>query len=162
MTSDPDCGYFASMRLVIQRVREATVRTAGGESGRIGPGLLILVGCEPTDGTDDLDWLARKAVDLRIFDDEDGVMNRSVREVGGGILLVSQFTLLASTRKGARPSWHRAARPEVAEPLCREFHRRLEALLDRRVPQGVFGAHMEVSLVNDGPVTLILDSRLRE
>ncbi len=150
------------MRVVVQRVREASVRTEQGVSGRIDVGLLVLVGCDPADGPEDLEWLSRKVVELRVFDDGDGVMNRSVRDLGGGILLVSQFTLLASTRKGTRPSWHRAAPPDVAKPLYEAFHRILELLLGKPVPQGVFGAHMEISLVNEGPVTLVIDSRLRE
>lgn len=150
------------MRVVIQRVREAAVTVDGRVTGRIGRGLLVLLGIEPADGTDDIEWLANKLVQLRIFDDEAGVMNRAVTEVDGEILLVSQFTLHASTRKGTRPSWHRAAKPEVAIPLYGAFHARLQELLGRPVPTGVFGAHMEVSLVNDGPVTLIVDSKLRE
>jgi len=150
------------MRVVIQRVREAAVTVDGRVTGRIGHGLLVLLGIEPADGTDDIEWLANKLVQLRIFDDEAGVMNRAVTEVDGEILLVSQFTLHASTKKGTRPSWHRAAKPEVAIPLYEAFHARLGELLGRPVPTGVFGAHMDVSLINDGPVTLIVDSRLRE
>lgn len=150
------------MRAVVQRVSEAIVEVGPSVSGQIGPGLLVLLGIEPTDTTEDVDWLAGKLVQLRIFDDDQGVMNRSVLDLGGGILLVSQFTLLASTRKGKRPSWHRAARPEVALPLFHTFHQRLESLLGRPVPTGVFGAEMTVRLANQGPVTLLLDSRLRE
>lgn len=150
------------MRAVVQRVSEAIVEVGPAVSGQIGPGLLVLLGIEPTDTADDVDWLAGKLVQLRIFDDDQGVMNRSVLDLGGGILLVSQFTLLASTRKGKRPSWHRAARPEVALPLFHTFHQRLESLLGRPVPTGVFGAEMTVRLANQGPVTLLLDSRLRE
>jgi D-aminoacyl-tRNA deacylase len=150
------------VRIVLQRVTGASVGVGEKIVGSIGRGLLVLVGCEEADGPEDLEWLANKLVNLRIFDDDAGVMNRSVREFGGDILLVSQFTLLAGTKKGTRPSWHRAAKPEIAIPLYEAFHRRLETLLERSVPTGVFGADMRVSLVNDGPVTLVLDSKLRE
>jgi D-tyrosyl-tRNA(Tyr) deacylase len=150
------------MRAVAQRVSAASVTVAGRVVGEIGHGLLILLGVEPADAPDDIEWLATKLVQSRIFDDELGVMNRALTEIDGGILLVSQFTLLASTRKGTRPSWHRAAKPEVAVPLYETFHRRLQELTGKPVPTGVFGAEMKVALVNDGPVTLIVDSRLRE
>lgn len=150
------------MRAVVQRVAEATVSVEGTERGRIARGLLVLLGVEPTDTAADIEWLAGKLVALRIFDDESGVMNRSVADIGGGVLLVSQFTLLASTKKGTRPSWHRAAKPDVAVPLYEAFHRKIEELLGRSVPTGVFGADMKVGLVNDGPVTLVIDSVLRE
>lgn len=150
------------MRIVVQRVSSASVSVAGSVTGEIGVGLLVLLGVEPTDATEDIEWLATKLVQLRIFDDDAGVMNRSVADVGGGILLVSQFTLHASTKKGTRPSWHRAARPEVAVPLYEAFQRRLQELLGKAVAAGVFGADMQVHLVNDGPVTLIIDSKLRE
>ena len=150
------------MRVVIQRVSEASVAVDGTERGRIGRGLLVLLGIQPEDTAEDIEWLANKNGQLRIFDDEAGVMNRSVVDAGGGILLVSQFTLLASTKKGTRPSWHRAAKPEIAVPLYESFHRKLQELLGRPVPTGVFGADMKVSLVNDGPVTLVIDSKLRE
>lgn len=150
------------MRAVVQRVSEASVQVAGEQVGQIGPGLLVLLGIAPTDTPEDREWLAAKLVQLRIFDDENGVMNRSVQDVAGGILLVSQFTLLASTRKGTRPSWSGAARPEFAQPEFQEFHRQLQELLGRPIPTGVFGATMEVRLVNQGPVTLIIDSRLKE
>lgn len=150
------------MRIVLQRVSEASVHVEGVERSRIGRGLLVLLGIQPEDTAEDIEWLANKLVQLRIFDDEAGVMNRSVIDAGGEILLVSQFTLLASTKKGTRPSWHRAAKPEIAVPLYESFHRRLEELLGRPVPTGVFGADMKVGLVNDGPVTLVIDSKLRE
>lgn len=150
------------MRVVIQRVSEASVAVDGTERGRIGRGLLVLLGVQPEDTAEDFEWLANKVVQLRIFDDHDGVMNRSIVDAGGEILLVSQFTLLASTKKGTRPSWHRAAKPEIAVPLYEAFHRKLQELLGRPVPTGVFGADMKVSLVNDGPVTLVIDSKLRE
>ena len=150
------------MRAVLQRVSEASVRSSGTVAGQIGCGLLVLLGVEPDDTADDIDWLANKLVQLRVFDDVTGTMNRSVLDAGGDILLVSQFTLLASTKKGTRPSWHRAAKPEVAIPLYEAFHQKLEDLLGRPVPTGVFGADMKVGLVNDGPVTLVIDSKLRE
>lgn len=150
------------MRMVLQRVSTASVRIDGQIRASIGAGLLVLLGIEPADGAEDVEWLANKLVHLRIFDDEAGVMNLSVLDTGGEILLVSQFTLHASTRKGTRPSWHRAARPEIAIPLYHSFHVRMEELLARPVPTGIFGAEMQVELINDGPVTLILDSRLRE
>lgn len=147
------------MRVVVQRVRWAAVAVAGREVGTVGPGLLVLAGFETADGDADLDWMAGKIVRLRIFADEAGVMNRSVAEVGGEILAVSQFTLFASVRKGNRPSWSRAAPPEISQPLFDRFVARLTAQLGRPVPTGVFGADMAVSLENDGPVTLVIDSR---
>lgn len=143
-------------------MREAAVTVGGDVTGQIGAGLLVLLGIEPPDTAEDIEWLAGKLVNMRIFDDDTGVMNLSVLDVGGDILLVSQFTLHASTKKGTRPSWHRAARPEVAIPLYEAFQKRLQELLGKAVPAGVFGAHMSVSLVNDGPVTIIVDSKLRE
>ena len=150
------------MRGVVQRVSMARVEVAGRVTGEVGRGLLVLLGVAPEDQADDVEWLANKLTGLRIFQDDAGVMNRSVVDVGGSILLVSQFTLLASTKKGNRPSYTGAARPEVAEPLYESMRRRLEALLGRPVPTGVFGADMQVHLVNDGPVTLVIDSRRRE
>jgi D-aminoacyl-tRNA deacylase len=150
------------MRVVLQRVSEASVSIHGTVAGRIGRGLVLLVGYEPTDGPEDIDWLATKLVQLRLFDDAEGGMNLSLVDAGGDILLISQFTLFASTRKGTRPSWHRAAKPEIAKPLYEAFHARLEAVLGRPVPTGEFGADMKVSLVNDGPVTLLIDSKARE
>lgn len=150
------------MRGVIQRVSMARVEVAGRVTGEVGRGLLVLLGVAPEDQADDVEWLANKLAGLRIFQDDEGVMNRSVVDVGGSILLVSQFTLLASTKKGNRPSYTGAARPEVAEPLYESMRRRLEALLGRPVPTGVFGADMQVHLVNDGPVTLVIDSQRRE
>lgn len=147
------------MRVVVQRVREAGVRVAGEAVAHIGPGLLVLAGFEDADTAADLDWMAQKLVRMRVFSDGQGVMNRSVLEAGGEILAVSQFTLYASTRKGNRPSWSRAAKGEVSQPLFEDFVDRLSAALGRPVPTGVFGADMEVALVNDGPVTLSLDSR---
>ena len=150
------------MRVVIQRVREASVTVDGAISGQIGHGLLVLAGFEADDGEADLDWMAGKIVRMRIFSDEEGVMNRSVQEAGGGILAVSQFTLYASVKKGNRPSWSRAARGDVSQPLFERFVEKLSAELGKPVPTGVFGADMQVSLTNDGPVTISVDSRLQE
>jgi D-tyrosyl-tRNA(Tyr) deacylase len=150
------------MRAVVQRVREARVTVDARIVGSIGPGLLVLCGVSPADTDTARDWLSRKIVSLRIFDDDAGVMNRSLTEVGGEILAVSQFTLYASTRKGARPSYSAAALPGVAAPAFAAFVRALERDLGRAVPTGVFGAHMQVTLVNDGPVTIWLDTGARE
>ena len=150
------------MRVLVQRVREASVAIDGRIAGAIGPGLLVLVGVAGDDGDDDRDWLARKIVALRIFDDDAGSMNRSVADTGGGILAVSQFTLFASTKKGARPSWSGAAAPEIAQPAFDGFVAALTRELGKPVATGVFGAAMQVALVNDGPVTIWLDSRQRE
>ena len=150
------------MRVLVQRVGEASVSVGGTRTAAIGHGLLLLCGVIATDNDADREWLARKIVSLRIFDDEAGVMNRAVTDVGGEILAVSQFTLYASTSKGARPSYSAAAPPEIALPLFDAFVRALERELGSTVPTGVFGAHMRVALVNDGPVTIWLDSRSRE
>lgn len=150
------------MRAVVQRVREASVAIDRRAVASIGSGLLVLCGVSPTDSEADRDWLARKIVSLRIFDDDAGVMNRSLAEVGGELLAVSQFTLYASTRKGARPSYSAAAPPDLAAPAFAALVRELERLLGRPVPTGVFGAHMQVALVNDGPVTIWLDTVARE
>lgn len=150
------------MRALLQRVSEASVSIHGNVSGSITRGLLVLVGIEEADTPEDIEWLAGKIVNLRIFDDDDGVMNRSVIDIRGGLLLVSQFTLHASTRKGTRPSWHRAAKPPVAVPIYEAFQKRLAELLGSPVAAGVFGADMKVALVNDGPVTLWIDSKVRE
>lgn len=150
------------MRAVVQRVSRASVSVAGEVTGAIGSGLLVLIGVATDDTPEDAAWLAEKIARQRIFDGEDGRMNQSVVEAGGDVLAVSQFTLLASTRKGTKPSWHRAAAPDVAVPLYEDFVRKMEALIGRPVPTGRFGAMMQVELVNDGPVTLVLDSRLRE
>ena len=149
---------FFTMRLVIQRVKEASVTVEGNITGQIGPGLLVLAGCAPTDGEAALGWLARKLVALRIFGDDNGQLNRSVRDVGGQVLVVSQFTLLADARKGNRPSYVGAAPPAVAEPLYRRFVQLVAQELGQPVPTGIFGADMQVRLLNDGPVTIVLDS----
>ena len=150
------------MRAVVQRVREARVTVDARVVGSIGSGLLVLCGVSPADMDADRNWLSRKIVTLRIFDDDAGVMNRSITEVGGELLAVSQFTLYASTRKGARPSYSGAAPPELAAPAFAAFVRALERDLGRSVSTGVFGAHMQVALVNDGPVTIWLDTAARE
>ena len=150
------------MRALVQRVREASVTVDGRIAGAVGPGLLVLAGIGSDDGDDDREWLARKIVALRIFDDDAGTMNRSVVDAGGGILAVSQFTLFASTKKGARPSWSGAAPPAVAAPGFDRFVATLAAALGKSVATGIFGAAMQVALVNDGPVTIWLDSRQRE
>ena len=150
------------MKAVVQPVSEARVAVAREVTGVIGPGLLVLAGFEAADTEADLDWMAGKIVRARIFADADGVMNRSVQEVGGDILAVSQFTLYASVKKGNRPSWSRAAPGAVSQPLFERFVAKLEAALGKPVPTGVFGADMAVSLVNDGPVTLAIDSRRPE
>lgn len=150
------------MRIVIQRVTEASVKVEDETIGRIGRGLMVLVGVEQGDTPDDCEWLASKTVALRIFDDENGVMNRSVADVDGEILAVSQFTLTASTRKGNRPSYIRAAGHDLAIQLYELYIRRTSELMGRTTQRGVFGANMAVSLVNDGPLTIIIDTRLKE
>lgn len=150
------------MRVVVQRVRAASVAVDGDIVGKIGSGLLVLAGFEAEDNETDLEWMAGKIVRLRLFADENGVMNRSVLDAGGDILAVSQFTLYASVKKGNRPSWSRAARGEVSQPLFERFVAKLSAALGKAVPTGVFGADMQVSLINDGPVTLTIDSRAPE
>jgi D-tyrosyl-tRNA(Tyr) deacylase len=150
------------MRALIQRVREASVTVEGRVTGAVGHGLLVLAGMAADDTDEDRAWMARKIAQMRIFDDEAGVMNRSVVDVDGGLLVVSQFTLFASTRKGNRPSWSGAAPPQVAQPMVEAFVAELTAAAGRPVATGVFGAMMQVALVNDGPVTIWLDSRAKE
>lgn len=151
------------MRAVIQRVSQASVTIDGQQHSAIGAGMLVLVAVEDRDGEEDIDWLCRKIVNLRIFDDEQGVMNRPILDIpDAGILVVSQFTLLASTKKGNRPSYIRASRPEVAIPLYEQFCATLSLLLGKAVQTGVFGADMQVALVNDGPVTILIDTQNRE
>jgi D-aminoacyl-tRNA deacylase len=147
------------MRVVVQRVKQASVMVAEKTTGQIQKGLLVLAGFEESDQASDLEWMAQKLIKLRVFPDDQGVMNQSVADIGGEILAVSQFTLYASTKKGNRPSWGRAARGDVSQPLFDEFVRRLSSALGRPIPTGVFGADMEVSLINDGPVTITIDSR---
>lgn len=150
------------MRLVIQRVREASASIDGEKVSAIGKGLLVLVGVETGDTEDDVKWLVGKTAGLRIFDDENGVMNRSVQDIDGEALAVSQFTLTASTRRGNRPSYIRAAGHELAVPLYEKYCDLLAEALGKPVGRGVFGADMKVALVNDGPVTIIIDSKLKE
>ncbi|MEX1115929.1 MAG: D-aminoacyl-tRNA deacylase [Akkermansiaceae bacterium] len=150
------------MRAVIQRVLESSVKIDGQVVARIGPGLLVLLGIEEGDAADDASWLSGKIAKLRIFDDEEGKMNLSVTDLGGEIIVVSQFTLHASSKKGNRPSFLRAAAPAVSEPLYLEFCSAMEGEIGIPVGRGVFGADMKVSLVNDGPVTLLIDTRARE
>lgn len=150
------------MRAVLQRVREASVAIAGQVRGQIGSGLLVLVAVEEADTAEDIEWLSGKIVRLRIFPDDEGLMNRSVQEIGGEILLISQFTLFASTKKGNRPSYLRSAKPELAIPLYEQFKSRLTQDLGKLIATGEFGADMQVSLINDGPVTIQMDSKNRE
>lgn len=150
------------MRIVIQRVLNASVSISGEMISEIGRGFLILVGVEREDTADDVEWLVAKTLGLRVFDDENGVMNRSILDIGGQILAVSQFTLTASTRKGNRPSYIRAAGHDLAIPLYEQYCRDLSDKLGANVGRGRFGADMQVALVNDGPVTIIIDSKLRE
>jgi D-tyrosyl-tRNA(Tyr) deacylase len=150
------------MRAVIQRVSDASVRVTGSVNGAIKTGLVVLLGIEPPDTDQDIEWLAGKIVRLRIFNDNQGAMNRSVQDINGDILLVSQFTLFASTRKGNRPSYSRAAPPELAIPLYEKFKRKLAAQLGKPLQTGEFGADMKVALVNNGPVTIIMDSKTPE
>lgn len=147
------------MRLVIQRVSSASVKVEGSMVSEMGPGLLILAGIEEADTGEDIEWLVKKTCQLRIFNDEGGVMNLSVQDIGGQIILVSQFTLHASTKKGNRPSYIRAARPETAIPLYEQLVESFEAMLEKPIGTGIFGAHMEIALVNDGPVTILLDTK---
>ena len=149
------------MKAVIQRVSSASVSIGGTVKSAIGPGLLVLLGIGHEDGPEDLAWLVRKIAGLRIFDDGEGVMNRSITDVGGEALVVSQFTLMASTRKGNRPSYVGAAGHETAVPLYERFCRKLSEALGREVGTGTFGADMQVALVNDGPVTICMDSKNR-
>ena len=150
------------MRIVIQRVRHASVSIGGEVYSRIGAGFLILLGVCEDDTSEDVDWLVRKVLALRVFDDEQGVMNRSIMDVGGEALVVSQFTLFASYKKGNRPSWLRAARHEVSVPLYEEFCRKMSDGMGKKVGTGVFGADMQVELVNDGPVTICMDTKNKE
>lgn len=150
------------MRVVIQRVLQASVKVDGQITGSVEKGLLILVGIEDADTDEDIKWLAAKVVALRIFDDSAGVMNLSVKEVDGSILVVSQFTLHASTKKGNRPSYIKAAKGPIAIPVYEQFCAELEILNGKKTERGIFGADMKVSLTNDGPVTIIIDSKNKE
>ncbi len=150
------------MRLVIQRVGEAQMNIDGAIYSSINRGLMVLIGIEDSDTEDDIEWLVGKMLKMRIFDDENGVMNLDVSQIGGEILLVSQFTLYASTRKGNRPSYIRAAGEGVSRPLYEKFVERTRSLFGGKVATGIFGADMKISLINDGPVTIVIDSTLRE
>ncbi len=150
------------MRVVIQRVTEASVVVEGQTTGEIGHGLLVLLGIEDADTGEDVAWLSQKIVNMRIFGDEQGLMNRCVTDIGGDVLLISQFTLFAQTKKGNRPSFIRAARPEKAVPLYEHMIRSFETLLGKPIATGIFGADMKVRLLNDGPVTIVVDSKERE
>lgn len=150
------------MRIVIQRVTEASVTVEGSITGSIGTGLLVLMGIEDADTEEDIAWLGNKIVNLRIFNDENGVMNLGIKEVNGDILLVSQFTLHANTKKGNRPSYIKASKPDIAVPMYEKMIKQLETDLGKKVETGIFGADMKVQLLNDGPVTIIIDSKNRE
>ena len=150
------------MRAVIQRVTRASVTIEGKIHGKIGNGLLVFVGIEDNDGPDDMEWLSGKIVNMRIFDDEKGVMNISLKDINGEMLLISQFTLHASTKKGNRPSYSRASKPEIAIPLYEKLVRQLSTDLDKQIQTGIFGADMKVELLNDGPVTIVVDTKNRE
>ncbi|MBE6229302.1 MAG: D-tyrosyl-tRNA(Tyr) deacylase [Bacteroidales bacterium] len=150
------------MRVVIQRVTQANVVIEGKTNGEIGNGMMILVGIEETDSDEDIAWLTKKIVNLRIFDDENGVMNLSILDKGGEILLISQFTLHASTAKGNRPSYIKAAKPDISVPIYERFIKSLETAMGKSIATGIFGADMKVSLTNDGPVTIIIDSKRKE
>lgn len=150
------------MRVVVQRVSEAAVAVHGKSTATIGKGLLVLVGITQTDGLADIEWLAQKVVNLRIFEDHAGQMNCSLLELGLDLIVVSQFTLFGATRKGNRPSYTRAAKPEIAIPIYEQFVSKLEELIGKAVGTGVFGADMKVSLINDGPVTITIDSQQKE
>lgn len=149
------------MRIILQRVQEASVTIEEKINAQIGQGLLLLIGIEKEDLQEDIDWLCKKVLDLRIFSDDEGKMNRSVRDVEGDIIVVSQFTLHANIKKGTRPSFIKAARPEIAIPLYENFVQTIENSLGKKVGTGEFGADMNVALINDGPVTIILDSKNR-
>jgi len=150
------------MRTVIQRVDRASVTIGGSIKSQIGKGLLILVGIEDKDSLEDIEWLTKKVINLRIFDDENGVMNRSILDIQGEILVVSQFTLHASTKKGNRPSYLKASKPDIAIPLYESFCKEISFLLGKEVGTGEFGAEMMIELVNNGPVTILIDSQNKE
>ncbi len=150
------------MRIVIQKVSKASVKVENKTVSSIGEGLLVLVGIEDADTEEDIDWLVKKMLNLRIFDDQDGVMNLSLQDVGGDVLIVSQFTLHASTKKGNRPSYIRASKPGFAVPMYENFIKKTEMSLGKKVGTGIFGAMMEVELLNDGPVTIIIDSKQKD
>lgn len=150
------------MRAVIQRVTRASVTVDGHVTGSIQAGLLVLIGIEDADNTEDITWLSNKLVNLRVFGDEEGVMNLSVKDVDGGILLVSQFTLFAATKKGNRPSYIRASKPDIAVPLYEQMIQQVSQDLGKPVATGIFGADMKVDLLNDGPITILIDTKNKE
>jgi D-tyrosyl-tRNA(Tyr) deacylase len=150
------------MKIVLQRVRDASVTINGAIHGAIEQGLVVLLGIEDTDTAADITWLCHKMIQLRIFNDAGGVMNKSVQDIGGGILVISQFTLMASTKKGNRPGYSRASKPEIAEPLYNSFLTELSHIFAGKIATGVFGADMQLSLLNDGPVTIIVDTKNKE
>jgi D-tyrosyl-tRNA(Tyr) deacylase len=150
------------MKAVIQRVTKASVTIEGKINGQIGNGLLVLMGIEDADTDDDIDWLSSKIVNLRIFNDDKGVMNISVKDIAGDILLISQFTLHASTKKGNRPSYVKASKPEIAIPIYEKMITQLSIDLDKKIQTGIFGADMKVELLNDGPVTIVIDTKNKE
>jgi len=150
------------VKVVLQRVSSASVTIDGAIAAEIQSGLLVLVGIEDEDNQTDIDWLSAKITNLRLFGDENGIMNLSVKDTGAAILVVSQFTLQASTKKGNRPSYIKASKPEIAIPLYENFVRKLEQELDRKIQTGVFGADMKVALLNDGPVTILMDTKNKE
>jgi D-tyrosyl-tRNA(Tyr) deacylase len=150
------------MRVVIQKVKEASVTVDGEIISQIGEGLLVLVGIEDADTQEDIDYLVKKTTQLRVFDDENGVMNLSVQNVKGDVIVVSQFTLHGNTKKGNRPSYNRAAKPDFSIPMYEKFVARMELVLGRKIGTGKFGAEMDVALINDGPVTIIIDSKHKE
>jgi D-aminoacyl-tRNA deacylase len=150
------------MRAVLQRVTQASCTVDGEVTGAIDTGFLVLLGIEEADALEDLDWLAQKITGMRVFGDENGMMNKALADVGGDILLISQFTLFASTKKGNRPGFTRAARPDVAIPLYEKMIEKLSALLGKKVKTGIFGADMKITLLNDGPVTILIDTKDKE
>jgi len=150
------------MRAVIQRVSEASCKVEGNITGQIGIGFMVLLGVEDADTDEDLQWLAQKITGLRVFGDENGLMNKALADIGGDILLISQFTLFAQTKKGNRPSFIRAAKPDKAIPMYEQMIKTLETITGKKIATGIFGADMKVSLVNDGPVTITIDTKVRE
>lgn len=150
------------MRTIIQRVSSASCSVNGEITGRIGTGLMVLLGIEESDGEDDINWLAQKIANLRIFGDENGVMNKGISQVDGDILLISQFTLYASTKKGNRPGFTRSAKPDVAIPIYERMISELARVTGKEIQRGIFGADMKISLVNDGPVTISIDTKFKE
>ncbi|MBN9296861.1 MAG: D-tyrosyl-tRNA(Tyr) deacylase [Filimonas sp.] len=150
------------MRAVIQRVTQASVKIDGKVTGEIQGGVMVLLGIEDADTDEDIEWLGNKIVNMRIFNDEQGVMNVSLKDAGGDVLLVSQFTLHASTKKGNRPSYIKASKPDFAIPMYERTIAKLEALLEKKIATGIFGADMQVSLINDGPVTILIDTQNKE